>query len=385
MENPLKILFLTEGIYPLKVGGIERHSLELVRSLLCNGTHVTLVFGNDSYQQNTDLNLVYSELNLEEKFTACLTIVLIDFPRPGKLPGHYIRNSYLFSKRIYERIKCKLSGFDFIYAQGFTAWYFFSQRSLNEKRPKIGVNFHGLNMFQKSFNLHQYLTSLLFRRAVKQNLKGADLVFTFGGVFDTIYARLGVAHKLFYHPVGINSSTIADNIQNHRTPLKFIFIGRNDIVKGLNFYAGAIKKIPENKYEFHFVGAVDPKKMLKRDDCKYHGVLVSDNLKNVLDQCDVLIVPSLSEGMPMVILEAMARGLVIIATNVGAINQIINSENGSLIQPANVNDIVKAIDHYGNMDNGELNLMKKNSLKKCKLFLWEKITKDLINYIIKIK
>ena len=39
-----------------------------------------------------------------------------------------------------------------------------------------------------------------------------------------------------------------------------------------------------------------------------------------LDECDVLLLPSLSEGMPTVVLEAMARGLQIIGSDVGAMN-----------------------------------------------------------------
>ena len=41
-----------------------------------------------------------------------------------------------------------------------------------------------------------------------------------------------------------------------------------------------------------------------------------------LDECDVLLLPSLSEGMPTVVLEAMARGLKIIGTDVGAMSEL---------------------------------------------------------------
>ena len=41
---------------------------------------------------------------------------------------------------------------------------------------------------------------------------------------------------------------------------------------------------------------------------------------------DVLVVPSLSEGMPTVILEAMARGKAVIATDVGAVSDLVSEE-----------------------------------------------------------
>jgi uncharacterized membrane protein YqjE len=43
----------------------------------------------------------------------------------------------------------------------------------------------------------------------------------------------------------------------------------------------------------------------------------------------------LSEGMPTVILEAMARGLVVIASDVGAVDELVSADNGWLIPPGN--------------------------------------------------
>jgi glycosyltransferase involved in cell wall biosynthesis len=56
----------------------------------------------------------------------------------------------------------------------------------------------------------------------------------------------------------------------------------------------------------------------------YHGVVRDRQaLKEKIDACDVLLLPSLSEGMPTVILEAMARGLDVIASDVGAVRELV--------------------------------------------------------------
>jgi glycosyltransferase involved in cell wall biosynthesis len=57
---------------------------------------------------------------------------------------------------------------------------------------------------------------------------------------------------------------------------------------------------------------------------------------------DIFILPSRHDSFPIVILEAMACGKPIVASNVGAISEIvINGENGFLFEPENINDLTK--------------------------------------------
>jgi glycosyltransferase involved in cell wall biosynthesis len=68
------------------------------------------------------------------------------------------------------------------------------------------------------------------------------------------------------------------------------------------------------------------------------------NARDYLKAFDLFILPSLKEGFPWIILEAMAAELPIIATKVGALPEIIdNNINGLLIKPANCQEIVEKI------------------------------------------
>ena len=58
---------------------------------------------------------------------------------------------------------------------------------------------------------------------------------------------------------------------------------------------------------------------------------------------DALILPSYSEGFPLVILEAIAVGLPAIATDVGSVKEMIEDKGGVLIRPRQAGDIVEAI------------------------------------------
>lgn len=68
-------------------------------------------------------------------------------------------------------------------------------------------------------------------------------------------------------------------------------------------------------------------------------------LRSIYDAADIFVLPSLSEGTPKVILEAMSRGLPVIASAVGGIPDIIeDGQNGLLVPPGRDDDLARAIE-----------------------------------------
>lgn len=79
------------------------------------------------------------------------------------------------------------------------------------------------------------------------------------------------------------------------------------------------------------------------------------NAYKYLSCLNLFILPSLTEGLPITILEAMQSGTPIIATNVGAIPSVLdNGKYGTIVNPANAKEIATAIKHH--MDNRKLSL-----------------------------
>lgn len=68
---------------------------------------------------------------------------------------------------------------------------------------------------------------------------------------------------------------------------------------------------------------------------RVHLLGLRDDIERVLAAADVFVQPSLSEGLPLAILEAMAAGRPIVATRVGGVAEaVVHGETGLLIEPA---------------------------------------------------
>lgn len=77
---------------------------------------------------------------------------------------------------------------------------------------------------------------------------------------------------------------------------------------------------------------------------RFTGLLTGQSLVDELAQGDFLVLSSHYENMPVVILEALACGLPVVATRVGGIPEIVNESNGILVEPGNVQALAEAME-----------------------------------------
>jgi glycosyltransferase involved in cell wall biosynthesis len=74
------------------------------------------------------------------------------------------------------------------------------------------------------------------------------------------------------------------------------------------------------------------------------GWIDQDQVQHLLEQTDIFLLPSLSEGVPMAILEAFSCGIPVIATAVNSIPEVVqDGRNGLLIPPGDLPALVAAM------------------------------------------
>ena len=80
------------------------------------------------------------------------------------------------------------------------------------------------------------------------------------------------------------------------------------------------------------------------DRVRLHGELAPAALEAAWDAADLLVSPSLYEGYGMVVAEALARGLPVVATDVGAVAGLVGEEAGLVVPAGDLPALVHALD-----------------------------------------
>jgi glycosyltransferase involved in cell wall biosynthesis len=93
---------------------------------------------------------------------------------------------------------------------------------------------------------------------------------------------------------------------------------------------------------------------------------------------DVLVSPSLWEGMPNVVIEAMAQGIIVVATNVGGIPELIEEgKDGFLVESKNIHALVDKISYIFNLPEEKRIEIRENAQKKIiKNYSIEKMVRE---------
>lgn len=107
-----------------------------------------------------------------------------------------------------------------------------------------------------------------------------------------------------------------------------------------------------------------------------------DEAMDIVNNSDIFVLPSYTEGFPNVILEAMYLGKAIIATDVGAIPEMLSDECGIVIKKQSINDIVDSLINL--IENRKILVsLGNNANKKCEQYSICNVMKQYKNVWLK--
>jgi len=330
----MRIALITDGIHPFVIGGMQKHSYYIAKYLARLHFDISVFHCIDEGVQ-PDYPAIFTKSEMEH-----LTFIEIKFVKKHTSPGHYIKNSELYSESIRLEL-IKLPKFDFIYTKGFTGLNLLKNKEM--LNTPIAVQLHGLEMFQPGGGLKQWAEKLILKKPARYCLKHADVIFTYGGkIAEIIKKEKGPKTQIIAQHGAADDFWLQTPSIDKKFENSFIFVGRHEHRKGLYLLLPVMQAIKED-FRLSIVGEVPNEKKIIDNRIAYLGNKNAKEIYNLFQQHTFLIVPSLAEGFPTIIVEAMAQGLVPIATDVGAIEAIINIKNGFLIKSKHLSILSDAI------------------------------------------
>lgn len=157
--------------------------------------------------------------------------------------------------------------------------------------------------------------------------------------------------RLVVHRLGVNLTEFQRQPDRQGTatgPTRLLFVGAMTPLKGLHYLLDVFRKLDSNT-ELWLVGALPTDPVLARmvDDCRKQtgrvqviGPVPQAELNKIYNQCDVFVLPSLSDGWGMVVSQALACGLpVVVSDMTGAKELVKEGQNGFVSRSGDVRNL----------------------------------------------
>jgi len=215
------------------------------------------------------------------------------------------------------------------------------------------------------------------------------------GVRNIAVIPNGIDVEQFY----IDSQRINDIRRKYNLDdnIVIMFAGTITPRKGVQYLVKAAKKIVDSGYrnvKFLFVGNTELdveffssilsyiKQNNLTDYILFTGYVPYEDLKSLYCACDIFVLPSLGEGDPIALKEALAAGKPIVATNVGGIPmQVIDGWNGFLISVGDVKVLSAKLIKLISNPVLKMNMGCNSKFLAASLFNWGRIVDFYINKV----
>lgn len=165
-----------------------------------------------------------------------------------------------------------------------------------------------------------------------------------------------------------------EKIKNHSGSVKLATAAAVNVsYKGQRYVIEALAKLKERgitNFEYHMAGGGDnsslkalAQRLKVEDQVVFEGSLPHDKMFAWLDEMDVYIQPSLQEGLPRSVLEAMSRGLPALGSRTGGVPELLGDRY--IFARKSVSEIAELL---AQLSNDEMQAMAKGNFEHAKAF-----------------
>lgn len=244
--------------------------------------------------------------------------------------------SFMLSSFFKTRFK---KGNDLVHAHNILA-----ALAMKNVSGKKVLTIHGVFSRQVS-ELHGKTTGTISEKYEKDALKWADAITVVSNEAYEHYSKLGYDVKQVPNAIDIESLPKGEDRRHEK---QIIFAGRLSREKGIDNLIEIAKNLP-NDIHLIILGSGPEEEKIKelaesKNNVHFLGFQPKEKTIPLIRGSDILIQPSLAEGISSTLLEAMACGTVVVASDVGGNSEIIeNDKTGFLLNPKNPEEFVSKI------------------------------------------
>jgi glycosyltransferase involved in cell wall biosynthesis len=261
-------------------------------------------------------------------------------------------------------------------------------------RKMIIINICKFFKIKTVYHIHGAEFELFYKKynkleIIRNTINKADVLVVLSNSWQKFFESVTATKKIFVLNNIIEKPDFERSYSHNYLPITFLFLGRIGDRKGIFDLLEVIKKYKKDltgKILLHIGGDGDTDKLIEfiatnklHDFVVFEGWVSGEKKKELLKMCDIYILPSYNEGLPVSILEAISYGMPIISTLVGGIPEVItDKENGFLIRPGDKQKIFECISYFIEYPK-EIERMGKKSTEIATVFYPEQVVHKLEN------
>ena len=259
-----------------------------------------------------------------------------------------------------------------------------SAKAMKNAKGKKILSLHGI-FSQQVDELHGKTTGTMSKKYENNALKWADAITVVSKEAFDYYVNLG--YPVFQIPNAIDISSLTSN-KDRRYQKQIIFAGRLSHEKGINLLIELAHKLPFES-DLIILGSGPEEKRIQnliktQKNVHFLGYQNKEKTISLIRGSDLLIQPSLQEGISSTILEAMACNTLVVATNIGGNKELItDNETGFLVNSNSTSQIIEKI-NYVLSNPLKSKVITNNAFTYVKQYDWNVIGKKYLNLYQKI-